>query len=121
MQSHRLYSDEDGETHFEVVSTTFTPMEYAPPAPAFGLSEPTEATRYVTVRFPAGWNSGLHPTPRRQVFVVLSGRLEGEASDGMHMSFGAGDVLLMEDTEGKGHTARVVGRDDVLAMMIHLE
>ena len=82
MKYLRLYADEDGESHVEEKEATYTSLEYAPPAPAIELAEPVDATRYVIVRFPAGWDSGLHPTPRRQLFVVLSGEIEGEASDG---------------------------------------
>jgi hypothetical protein len=118
---HRLYAGEDGESHFEGIDPAYTPLEYAPPAPALEVSEPTDATRFVMVRFPAGWDSGLHPAPRRQLFIVSSGELEGEASDGTQMSFKAGDALLMEDTEGKGHSARVVGQGAVSGVLIHLE
>ena len=73
MKYHRLYADEEGESHFEEMEATYTPMDYAPPAPALDVSQPTDAARYVMVRFPAGWDSGLHPTPRRQLLVLFSG------------------------------------------------
>ena len=95
------------------------PIEYAPPAPSFGISEPIDAMRYVMVEFPAGWDSDLHPTPRRQLCVVLSGEIEAVASDGTAVVYKAGDALLMEDTEGKGHSAKVVSRSDALALMVH--
>jgi uncharacterized cupin superfamily protein len=59
--------------------------------------------------------------PRRQLFIVLSGELEGAASDSSMVTLTAGDALLMEDTTGKGHTATVKGEDDVVALMVHLE
>ena len=94
---------------------------YAPPAPAIGVSDPIDATRYVMVRFAANWTSELHPTPRRQLFVMLSGHLEGKASDGSLIDLKVGDVLLMENTTGKGHTARAMDGNEVHALMIHLE
>lgn len=121
MKYLRLYADQNGESHFEEILATYTPIEYAPPAPALDVSEPTDATRYVMVRFPVGWDSVLHPTPRRQLLIVSSGELEGVASDGTTKLFKAGDTLLMEDTTGKGHSAKVIGESEVLAMMIHLE
>lgn len=121
MKSFRLYADEDGESHFEKTEIEFSPNHYAPPAPPFDISEPVEATRYLMVRFPAGWDSAFHCAPRRQLFIVLSGELEGAASDGAKMTFAAGDALLMEDTTGKGHGATVKGEDDVFALMVHLE
>lgn len=121
MKFHRLYADEDGESHYEEMEATYTPMEYAPPAPPLEVSEPTDAARYVMVRFPPGWDSGLHPTPRRQLLVLFSGEIEGMASDGTQLVLKPGEVLLMEDTEGKGHTARVRSEGEALAMMVHLE
>ena len=117
----RLYTDEDGESHFEKIEIAFTPQHYAPPAPSFDVSEPVETTRYIMVRFPAGWDSAFHCAPRRQLFVVLSGELEGTASDGAIITLTAGDVLLMEDTTGKGHGATVKGEEDVHGLMVHLE
>jgi len=121
MKCFRLYADEDGESHFEKTETELTPSQYAPPAPSFDVSEPVDTTRYVMVRFPAGWDSTHHRAPRRQLFIVLSGEFEGAASDGSKITLKAGDVLLMEDTTGKGHGATVKGADDVFALMVHLE
>jgi len=121
MKNVRLFATEDGESHFENVETEFKSVDYAPPAPALDMSEPVAAHRYVMVRFPAGWDSELHPTPRRQHFVALSGEFDMEASDGSVMTFAAGDMCLMEDKTGKGHSARVRGDKDVLGFAVHLE
>lgn len=117
----RLYADANGESHVEEMTVRFSPIDYAPPAPPFGVSERIEATGSIYVRFPAGWTSKLHPTPRRQLFVLLAGNFSGQASDGTLMNLVPGDVVLMEDTVGKGHTAKVNGTEDVQAMMVHLE
>ena len=117
----RLFADENGESHVEQLSVEYNPVDYAPPAPPFGISERTAVTGSIHVNFPAGWTSELHPTPRRQLFVLLAGSFSGRASDNTVMSLAAGDVVLMEDTVGKGHTAEVIGDEDVHAMMIHLE
>jgi hypothetical protein len=121
VKSLRLYADEDGESHFGETETTYSPVEYAPPAPAFEVSDRASATGYVAVRFPAGWDSEYHPTPRRQLLVMCSGELEGGTSDGTVVLLKAGDTVLMEDTTGKGHSAKVAGDEEVLALMIHLE
>lgn len=117
----RLYADEDGESHAQEAQTEFDMRQYAPPAPQFGISDPTEAVRYVFVNFPKNWASDLHPSPRRQLFVMLSGHLLGEASDGTVMDLFPGDVVLMEDTTGKGHTARTMDGAEVHAVMVHLD
>ncbi len=121
MKYLRLYADQDGESHVEETQVEFDAQLYAPPAPAFGISAAKEATRSVFVHFPANWSSELHPSPRRQLFVMLQGHLVGETSDGTIMDLEPGDVLLMEDTTGKGHTARTMDGREVHAMMVHLD
>jgi quercetin dioxygenase-like cupin family protein len=51
---------------------------------------------------PAGWSSDWHPSSARDIFFVLTGEWEVTASDGESRRFGAGSVLLVEDTSGKG-------------------
>ena len=102
----RLYTDEFGESHFEDIEIPMSAIQYSPPAPALHLSEPVAATQFSWLRFPADWNDSAHPSPRRQLFVVLDGEVEGWTSNGEKRRFGAGDCLLMEDTSGKGHGAR---------------
>jgi hypothetical protein len=38
--------------------------------------------------------------------VLLSGDMEIEASDGCKLNIGPGDILLLQDTWGKGHRSR---------------
>lgn len=40
--------------------------------------------------------------------MILEGGLELEIGDGTRRSFGAGDILLAEDTTGQGHISRAV-------------
>jgi len=121
MKYLRLYAGEDGESHVEEMHAEFNMAMYAPPAPTFGVSDPTDAKRFVMVHFPSGWDSELHPAPRRQLFVMLSGQFQGQTSGGMLMDLGPGDAMLMEDTTGKGHSARTMGGSEVYALMVHLE
>jgi len=116
----RLFSDEDGESHFEDLEMPMSAVQYAPPAPALDVSDPLAATGAFWFRFPDGWSDDAHPTPRRQLFVVLEGQVEGWTSTGDRRRFVAGDCVLMEDTTGKGHGARPVD-GEALAMVIALE
>jgi uncharacterized protein (DUF362 family) len=50
--------------------------------------------------------------------LVLTG--ERETSDGDRRSHSPGSVVLLKDTTGKGHRARVVGHTDVLAAVVQL-
>ena len=44
-----------------------------------------------------------HCAPARQLIVLLDGAIEIEVTSGEKRAFGGGDVLLVEDTSGRGH------------------
>lgn len=117
----RVYTDENGETHFDDVEIELLPVDFAPPAPALNLSAFTEAKKFGFVNAPIGWYGDWHPAPKRQVFVYISGKIEAKVSDGEVRVFGPGSVTLLEDTTGKGHTSRVIGDQEVLSVVIQLE
>ena len=58
------------------------------------------------------------PEQARQLVVGISGRVEVTAS-GETRTFGPGDVILVEDTEGVGHSSR--SAEGFLAAFIALE
>ena len=115
----RLFADERGESHFEEIEIDMALIQYAPPAPALDISKPTEATQFFWFRFPKDWQDAAHPSPRRQLFIVLEGEVEGWTSTGEIRTFKAGDRLLMEDITGKGHGARPLN-GEALAVVIAL-
>ena len=116
----RLFADEHGETLFEDIEFPMRDVQYGPPAPALQLSDPIAATRLSWLWFPADWNDAAHPSPRRQLFAVLAGEVEGQTSKGDRRHFRPGDCLLMEDTVGKGHGAKSLN-GEVLAIMVTLD
>jgi hypothetical protein len=120
MKCVRLYSDETGDSHFEDIEIEMSSVQYAPPAPALEVSEPTSATKFFWFRFPRDWHDAAHPSPRKQLFIVLDGEVEGWTSTGDTRVFKAGDRLLMEDTTGRGHGARPLN-DEASAIVIALE
>ncbi len=120
MKYIRLYTDPTGETHLEDVEVCFERVEFAPPAPPLDLSEYHASTRYAFCRFPVGWYGDWHPTPRRQVFFLLSGGMEVEVSDGEVRTIGPGSIVLLEDRTGKGHISRVIGETDVISAVVQL-
>ena len=80
------------------------------------LGELEKAAAIVIGRIAANpaFSSDWHNAPQRRYVVPLSGRFEVEvSSDGTIKSFGPGDILLAEDTTGKGHKTRAVGGDCV--------
>jgi len=120
MKYTRIYADTKGESHFIDVEIELEPIEFAPPAPPVNLSSFTLATQYAFCVFPSGWYGDRHPTPKKQTFLFLSGEMEVLVSDGEERRFGAGSIVLVEDTTGKGHVSRVVGSIDNAMAMVQL-
>jgi hypothetical protein len=117
----RLYSDAAGESHFEDTEAELHAADFAPPAPPLNLSPFLPATQLAFFGAPAGWQGDWHPASARNLFVVISGEWEIEASDGAIRHFAAKDVLLAEDTIGKGHRSAVVGLNESLAVVVQLQ
>jgi quercetin dioxygenase-like cupin family protein len=115
-----LYPDPSGESHFKDVEFPFDSVNFAPPAPPVGLSDFMDVSKMVFFNIPAGWFGDWHPAPKKQFFCCLKGVAELVASDGETRRFGAGDVFLLEDTSGKGHTTRVIGSEAFVAAVVQL-
>ena len=116
----RLYANSDGESQFQDLNKELNPVEFAASAPPLYLSAFSPATQFSFFAAPVGWQSDWHPSAGRNLFVVISGEWEITAGDGETRRFGSGSVLLVEDTTGKGHTSRVIGDEDSLALLVQL-
>lgn len=116
----RVFTDSTGETHFDDVEIDLCPVVLAPPAPPLDLSPFTPVARYAFCAFSAEWGGDWHSAPRRQFFLILSGELEFEVSDGEVRRFGEGGMVMLEDTAGKGHIARNVGEEAVHTVVVQL-
>ncbi len=120
MKYARIYTDRSGESRLEDVEVEFSGTAQSPPAPPVDVADPVDATRHVMMRVPEGWAGDMHRAPRRQFMVMLSGEITVQASTGTTQRFAAGDLLLLEDTEGKGHRTTNTGPDAAFVMMVHL-
>jgi quercetin dioxygenase-like cupin family protein len=58
-----------------------------------------------------------HPEGQRQYVIAMRGQLELTASGGEKRVFGPGDILLAEDTTGKGHQSRTVGNTERVSII----
>ena len=115
----RIYSDPDGISHFEIEKIDLESKEYAPPAPPLMTSNLKSANNSVFLELPVGWYGDWHPTPIRQWLILMSGECEFEAGDGERSTRKAGDVVLLDDTIGKGHQTKVLGNVAVRIAAIH--
>jgi len=98
----RLFTDQHGMARFEEVEVALAPKNPAPDE--LSVSEPMRATAVVFGRVPARGSHPEQPERQRQLMVCLSGAGEITAS-GETRGFTAGDVLLVEDTTGFGHSS----------------
>jgi len=106
---HRIFEDAQGESHLDTVTVEQQLMTAAPPAAPFYVSEGRPASGYRFYTFQPGWIGELHPAPTRQFLGLLSGAVEVETTDGMVRRLGPGDLVLLEDTSGRGHVTRNIG------------
>ena len=81
---------------------------------------PVDAERVILFSMPVGWFGDWHPSPRRQLYFNLSGRLAVEVADGEVRELEPGAVVLVEDLSGKGHTTRVLGGEPSTGAFVHL-
>jgi hypothetical protein len=103
MKIVRLYTGADNESHFEDVDVE---LNVAGRVQASAL-QPTHGIVFRSA--PANHLSDFHPVPKRQYVITLAGEVEIEIGDGTIRRFGPGDVMLAEDTTGRGHITRVIG------------
>jgi quercetin dioxygenase-like cupin family protein len=103
MQVVRIYSGDDGQSHFEDLDLPYDTIADAE------VTAMRSATGVQFRRTPAGSFSDWHPAPRRQFVITLDGQSEIGIGDGTKRTFGPGDVLLADDLTGHGHTTEAIG------------
>src|SRR2546430_16125271 len=103
----RLYSDAQGESHFDNVEIDLASTDYAPPAPPLELSAVKPASQFGFMNAPAGWASDWHPSPARNMFFVLPGEWELSASHGETRKLLAGSAVTAGRTASQGPSSQV--------------
>ena len=106
---HRIYADAQGNSHFATDSIEQSSVKAAPPAAPFYVSGDHPATKYRFYTFEPGWIGDWHQAPTRQFLALMSGTVEMETTDGEVRHFAPGDLVLLEDTTGRGHVTRNAG------------
>jgi hypothetical protein len=113
----RIFTGTDGESHFEDVDIELEDRgeigRLSPLVPGKGV-----IFRETQPDYDYAW----HNAPQRQYVVMLSGGgVEIEVGDGTVRRFHAGDVLLAEDTTGRGHISRAIDDTPRVSLMLPLE
>ena len=98
MKIHNLYTDDKGESHFRDIEVEWTETRRGSK-----LSKKLPATGVIFRETRADYDLDFHTAPRRQYIVNLDAGVKITASDGESRFIAQGDVILVEDTHGKGH------------------
>lgn len=95
----RLWTGEDGNSHFEEGTI------HLEPGARGNLLSGRIATTTISFRETAsGGAFAWHTAPVRQLVIMLSGTLDFETRQGEHFLIRPGDILFAEDTVGSGHS-----------------
>lgn len=97
----RIYADENGDSRFEDISSDLDSE-----GEIGFLSEPIAAESIIFRKVKSTYDYDFHTAPARQYLFLLDGGIEIETSLGEKRNFETGQVLLLEDTTGKGHRTR---------------
>lgn len=101
IQITRIYSDNNGESHFEDIKM---------PLKDYGeigfLSDKIPVKDVIFRKVKPGYDYDFHNAPQKQYVILLDGEIEIETSLGEKRTFKGGDILLLEDTRGKGHRTK---------------
>ena len=97
----RIYSDAEGETHFEDISIA---MDNAGDIGSLSAAIPAKSIIFRETE--PGYDYDFHCAPQKQYIILVDAGVEIETSLGDIRVFKAGDILLVEDTTGKGHRSK---------------
>ena len=103
MKIVQTFTDSDGNSVMEEIEMDFETSEFIPGHAPLGVSPTSIAQTAKFLQMADGWESGWHPTPVRQYVVVLTGDWSLETGDGQVRVIRPGEVVLLEDTTGRGH------------------
>jgi hypothetical protein len=116
MNYTRIYTDDQGESQFEDV-----PVPLTDHGEVGFLSAPVRVTALQFRENKPDYDWDFHTAPARQLIVLLDGMIEIETSLGVVRQFKAGDIVLVEDVEGKGHRTKNIIHQIRRSLFIKLE
>jgi quercetin dioxygenase-like cupin family protein len=97
----RMFTGDDGETHFEELPVEWSEREGT-------RTRLLEADGISFAQYESGTFVDWHTAPSRQYILHLTATVEATAWDGSTLVMEPGDVLLAEDTTGRGHQTRAI-------------
>ena len=114
---HNLYCDASGESHWRDIN-----IEWANDGPEGKTSARQTAHGIIFRQTQAEHDRPWHPAPRRCMHVInLDAGVELTASDGESRKIGAGEIVLVEDTAGKGHLSKSINNQMRHSIFVPIE
>lgn len=115
MKVTRIYTDTNGDSRFEDIEIVlFDRGEIG------RLSENIEVKSLQFRTVSPDYDYDFHHAPQRQYIVLLDGGVEIETSRREARQFQTGEILLVEDTTGKGHRTKNLEKKERISIFIHL-
>jgi quercetin dioxygenase-like cupin family protein len=97
----RIYADPDGNSHIQELPIATKP----------GKTRRTDTAPVTALSYAEYTSSSVedwHRAPGRQFSISMSGEIEVEVSNGKKHAIHAGDIVFLEDLQGKGHITRIL-------------
>eukprot|EP00891_Asterochloris_glomerata_P005144 jgi/Astpho2/5144/Aster-06355 len=85
------------------------------------LSEREKVKDIIFRRTEGSYDLDFHTAPQRQYIVMLNGAVDVTTTDHETRRFADGDILLVEDTTGKGHKSKAVAGGVRTSLFVTLE
>lgn len=117
----RIYTGADGLTHSEPLTLMPEPRRRFEEAMRLGGADSRKAKSISFSRQSPGFASEWHKVDNPVFTITVSGHGEHDCSDGTTVRVGPGDIMVFEDTAGKGHTTRVVGNEPRMYVAVQVE
>ncbi|MBU1097927.1 MAG: hypothetical protein KKB34_15695 [Bacteroidetes bacterium] len=116
MKITRLYTGIDKESYFEEIDVPlFDSGEIG------RLSQSQSVSGIIFRETDGDYDYNYHNAPQRQYIIMLDGEIEIETSLGDVKRFIAGDIILAEDTTGRGHKSKSIDGKPRRSVFITLE
>jgi hypothetical protein len=116
MELVRIYTGDDGRSHFEDVT-----IELSDHGAMGRISKLWKGKGVLFREVDGDYDLDFHNAPRRQLVVNLTGSVDIELGDGTVRRLGPGAILLAEDTTGEGHISRAVAGEPRTCLFIPLD
>lgn len=116
MQITRLYTGDDGQSHFEDIE-----VDLIDRGDIGSISTLWPGSGVMFREVGPDYDYDFHTAPRRQLIANLDGWVEIEVGSGEIRRFGPGALMIAEDLTGQGHISRAIDGQPRTSLFIPLD